>query len=82
MNFLRHILIALVSRRAVKRPPTEEELILRYNETDLETAAIHHAKDVINAKIEAGEITTREQLREHVLNEVAFQKIIISENMS
>lgn len=50
------------------------------NEMGLDVAAIHNATDVVNAKIEHGEITNYDELREAVLTEVAFQKIAIREN--
>lgn len=49
------------------------------NEMGLDVAAIHNATDIINARIENGEIRSMEELRDAVLNEVAFQKITIRE---
>ena len=45
----------------------------------LDVVAIHNATDVVNARIERGEITNYDELREAVLTEVAFQKIAIRE---
>lgn len=48
-------------------------------EMGLDVAAIHNATDVVNKRIEKGEIRNLDQLREAVLTEVAFQKITIRE---
>lgn len=47
----------------------------------LEVAAIHRATDVVNARIERGDIRSYDQLRDAVLTEVAFQKIAIQEEL-
>lgn len=49
------------------------------DEVGLDVAAIHLATDVINERIEKGDITSWDQLRDAVTNEVAFQKITIRE---
>lgn len=57
-----------------KRDTIVDELVV-------ETAAIHRATDIINERISRGEIRSYNQLREQVLNEVAFQKIAIQEQL-
>lgn len=49
------------------------------DEMGVDVAAIHNATDVINAQIERGEIRDYDTLRARVLDEVAFQKIVIRE---
>lgn len=51
------------------------------NDMGLDVAAIHRATDVVNGRIERGEIRSYDQLREAVTTEVAFQKISIREDM-
>lgn len=50
------------------------------DEMGLDVAAIHNATDVVNGRIERGEIRNLGELREAVLTEVAFQKITIRED--
>lgn len=51
------------------------------NDMGLDVAAIHNATDVINERIDRGEIRSLEELRDAVLTEVAFQKIAIHEEL-
>lgn len=65
-------------RQITKEHQEKRKAIL--NEMGLDVAAIHNATDIINERIEKGEIRSYEQLKEHVVNEVAFQKITIRED--
>lgn len=66
-------------RQTVREGRTEREQII--DDMGLDVAAIHRATDVVNARIDRGEIRSMDQLREAVLTEVAFQKISIREDM-
>lgn len=57
---------------------TKRKMIL--DAAGLEVAAIQRATDVVNARIERGEIRNYDDLRDAVVTEVAFQKIAIHED--
>lgn len=51
-------------------------------EVGLDVAAIQNAADVVNARIERGEIRDYDELRDAVISEVSFQKIAIREELN
>lgn len=70
----------LAARKTRKAEQAERTDIV--NQMGVEVAAIHRATDIVNGRIERGEIRSYDQLREAVLTEVGFQKILINENLS
>lgn len=50
------------------------------DEVGLDVHAIHLATDVVNGRIERGEIRSYDELKEAVLTEVAFQKMAVRED--
>lgn len=66
-------------RKTVQHERSERKKII--DDMGLDVAAIHRATDVVNARIDRGEIRSYDQLREAVLTEVAFQKISIREDV-
>lgn len=67
---------AVQMEKPTTRSPREQVL----DEMGLDVAAIHRATDIINAKIERGEIRDYDELRLAVTTEVAFQKVAIRED--
>jgi uncharacterized membrane protein len=76
------IVLALALRKREEQPMsrTAREKVL--DEMGLDVAAIHRATDIINAKIERGEIRDYDELRLAVTTEVAFQKVAIREDFN
>lgn len=84
------MLIAVLTKLRDRRKPPEplpfnvvdkSEPTVKVVDLTVEAAAIHRATDVINGKIERGEIRNHDELREAVLQEFSFQKIAIHEEL-
>lgn len=65
----------MINIHAVERAKRKQIL----DDMGLDVAAIHNATDIVNGRIERGEIRSYNELRDAVLTEIAFQKITIRE---
>lgn len=84
------LIIAVLQKLRDRRKPPEplpfnvvDNAVIRTHAVDLtvEAAAIHRATEIINKKIERGEIRDNDELRKAVLQEFSFQKIAIHEKL-